>query len=126
MIEVVIIEAGSPPHARGLTDLEDRAIFPLCVSGLSQPCFWDSPETFAVSSGMCNFRSIPARAGETLQLDASTICKTVNPRACGGDQEPHTKVFSQQGQSPRVRGRLRFWAWYACRVRSIPARAGET
>ena len=50
----------------------------------------------------------------------------VNPRACGGDLTPECKYSAEQGQSPRVRGRLFHYGGNPIILRSIPARAGET
>ena len=57
-------------------------------------------------------RSIPARAGETSCRCAWSIRPQVHPRACGGNTYATGISVSQQGPSPRVRGKpvgVLFW-----------------
>ena len=71
-------------------------------------------------------RSIPARAGETIDVLAVLPPGRVNPRACGGDVRAVEDAITQEGQSPRVRGRRDCPLDTDGMERSIPARAGET
>ena len=47
-------------------------------------------------------------------------------RACGGDNNRQSENEKGDGQSPRVRGRLEEIMKRNKKIRSIPARAGET
>ena len=71
-------------------------------------------------------RSIPAWAGETVEVDAETPYAAVYPRVGGGNQSSaqHDKVAA--GLSPRGRGKPVPRRLTYCRLRSIPAWAGET
>ena len=70
--------------------------------------------------------SIPARAGETVQVMQRAGAIAVHPRACGGNvHAPHSHSMPL-GPSPRVRGKLHAAQQEAAGGRSIPARAGET
>ena len=71
-------------------------------------------------------RSIPARAGETTRWVDSQPHATVHPRACGGNLDVARRAAGSGGPSPRVRGKLQELTPSQLRVRSIPARAGET
>ena len=49
-------------------------------------------------------RSIPARTGEPLTLDAASNAPSVYPRAYGGTEIVVPPVETPMGLSPRVRG----------------------
>ena len=51
---------------------------------------------------------------------------TVHPRACGEHRVPESTVYHGRGSSPRVRGTQRKTRRRRCRLRFIPARAGNT
>ena len=70
--------------------------------------------------------SIPARAGETLNLWHVTTLRWVHPRACGGNPFSVRAKIPGVGPSPRVRGKHRLCPCHFHDPRSIPARAGET
>ena len=70
--------------------------------------------------------SIPARAGETPWASALTANRGVHPRACGGNAREMNEKVLAEGPSPRVRGKLETIEQRGLRLRSIPARAGET
>ena len=71
-------------------------------------------------------RSIPARAGETLERTDEQLGRPVHPRACGGNPGETFDDGLKGGPSPRVRGKPdERWQEFSGR-RSIPARAGET
>ena len=71
-------------------------------------------------------RSIPAPAGETTARDGDRGAPTVHPRACGGNSVPTGARDSQDGPSPRLRGKPLRVDRGRDRDRSIPAPAGET
>ena len=75
---------------------------------------------------MAGLRSIPAPAGETECRRVSVLLTLVHPRACGGNCAPAFPAISQEGPSPRLRGKRRQPEATADRRRSIPAPAGET
>ena len=99
--------AGRPPHRSGLS-----------------PRVRGKPDIRAAAPS--GGRSIPACAGET----RCTICParscTVYPRVCGGNLRSQFGVFSDDGLSPRVRGKLGALAAPIMMGWSIPACAGET
>ena len=70
--------------------------------------------------------SIPARAGETRRWAGNVGNEAVHPRSCGGNLGIDRPRPNQKGPSPLVRGKLRQWNLQKARIRSIPARAGET
>ena len=70
--------------------------------------------------------SIPARAGETRRSSRPGSCRRVHPRACGGNRILNLNQFADGGPSPRVRGKQDVGRPAVRRIRSIPARAGET
>ena len=70
--------------------------------------------------------SIPAGAGETILPAVAVTSSKVDPRGCGGDKVCHRPNGSQQGRSPRVRGRHRGVIFCLECAWSIPAGAGET
>ena len=72
------------------------------------------------------YRSIPARAGETCPCRTRSSRTWVHPRACGGNRAVGVFACLENGPSPRVRGKP---GCADCGRRgsgSIPARAGET
>ena len=71
-------------------------------------------------------RSIPARAGETPPEETRTFTPTVYPRTGGGNTLPMSLVVATTGLSPHGRGKRRGGPGRHLRLRSIPARAGET
>ena len=90
--------------------------------GLS-PRVRGNPTTGTVSRS-CS-RSIPACAGEPVQVPLPTVVRRVYPRVCGGTCGGSFRAPSRSGLSPRVRGNRHDPAPPARRKRSIPACAGE-
>ena len=72
------------------------------------------------------FRSIPARAGETLRGQRLPGLRGVYPRPCGGNASLSPLVSPSAGLSPPVRGKPELNIPLRYRRGSIPARAGET
>ena len=72
-----------------------------------------------------NVGSIPACAGEPLDMASGVIDPRVYPRVCGGTIAAVSEGFSAAGLSPRVRGNLRVRIVDPSGWRSIPACAGE-
>ena len=71
-------------------------------------------------------RIIPARAGQTPALMRAISVSTDHPRACGANQGAPADPWSQDGSSPRVRGKLGVLDHSRHLGRIIPARAGQT
>ena len=71
-------------------------------------------------------RSIPAHAGETLQLGGGMRSVRVDPRSRGGDLGSPTTIVDGGGRSPLTRGRLTTSIRRSSGRGSIPAHAGET
>ncbi len=69
--------------------------------------------------------SIPACAGEPVNLPILGIDKWVYPRVCGGTCSVVCSRGTNRGLSPRVRGNLRACVRSTSRTGSIPACAGE-
>ena len=69
--------------------------------------------------------SIPARAGEPVDVGHQISAQRVYPRACGGTSERATGWSATRGLSPRVRGNHYEEPDKIAGPRSIPARAGE-
>ncbi len=69
--------------------------------------------------------SIPACAGEPMNLRSTSFWARVYPRVCGGTEEDREPRTEQWGLSPRVRGNLRWPSRRGHRPGSIPACAGE-
>ena len=70
-------------------------------------------------------RSIPASAGEPLQLVPGHPLAEVYPRECGGTVDLQLMLTCMVGLSPRVRGNLDPKRFTMSPLRSIPASAGE-
>ena len=70
--------------------------------------------------------SIPARAGETGHNPEWSPKPGVYPRTGGGNPAGVNLDLPDDGLSPHGRGKLDGHAFTAGRLRSIPARAGET
>ena len=69
---------------------------------------------------------IPAGAGQTAGLAATTWTARAHPRGCGADDQNEVVIRRGQGSSPRVRGRPT-WPPFWLRARGlIPAGAGQT
>ena len=69
--------------------------------------------------------SIPARAGEPIDVSPPIIVIPVYPRACGGTYYARVEHHTDTGLSPRVRGNRWIAAVGSLPFGSIPARAGE-
>ena len=77
-------------------------------------------------AGLFAVRIIPARAGQTMQASSVEAANPDHPRACGANQGAPADPWSQDGSSPRVRGKLLQFAGGHVAKRIIPARAGQT
>ena len=71
-------------------------------------------------------RFIPARAGNTHPSAPKRRFNLVHPRACGEHKPAAMPTWAFSGSSPRVRGTPAETPPASCRVRFIPARAGNT
>ena len=71
-------------------------------------------------------RIIPARAGQTNIESTLRYRRTDHPRACGANDHPTCGKVSENGSSPRVRGKHRMADALMAVPRIIPARAGQT
>ena len=71
-------------------------------------------------------RIIPARAGQTNIESTLRYRRTDHPRACGANDHPTCGKVSENGSSPRVRGKRSRSCPPRTRRRIIPARAGQT
>ena len=71
-------------------------------------------------------RFIPARAGNTSNLEPRPATSPVHPRACGEHQSPRSGWIHVSGSSPRVRGTHLQTVSNRNASRFIPARAGNT
>ncbi|CAI8736319.1 protein of unknown function [Methylococcus capsulatus] len=69
--------------------------------------------------------SIPACAGEPVQLRCSSSQQAVYPRVCGGAVAWRNQAIGDEGLSPRVRGSLIMAKASVWVIGSIPACAGE-
>ena len=69
---------------------------------------------------------IPAHAGKTCWLAASTPVSTAHPRACGENFKRDDSLKSPAGSSPRMRGKPAIVTVQSTRGRLIPAHAGKT
>ena len=69
---------------------------------------------------------IPACAGKTTATSARTSEKWAHPRVCGENAEKLQGFWIHEGSSPRVRGKLEFFAFAGQRLGLIPACAGKT
>ena len=95
-----LLRFGSSPRVRGKRHMAGRPIWPV--------------------------RIIPARAGQTRLKLHWAMPMPDHPRACGANPCTCVRALSMAGSSPRVRGKHRFCCFLFCRVRIIPARAGQT
>ena len=77
-------------------------------------------------AGLFAVRIIPARAGQTHERKEMQKRASDHPRACGANQGAPADPWSQDGSSPRVRGKLLQFAGGHVAKRIIPARAGQT
>ena len=71
-------------------------------------------------------RIIPARAGQTKPVDIHRFRPTDHPRACGANCVALRAAKTENGSSPRVRGKRIRLALPDAVGRIIPARAGQT
>ena len=71
-------------------------------------------------------RIIPAHAGQTTSGLPGSVTSSDHPRACGANVEMHASLGSHVGSSPRMRGKLICRFCRRCRMRIIPAHAGQT
>ena len=71
-------------------------------------------------------RFIPASAGNTTQRDHQVQGKPVHPRVCGEHWTMPTSPAPSRGSSPRLRGTHPDHPDHLCKVRFIPASAGNT
>jgi len=76
--------------------------------------------------GMARCRFIPARAGNRPDPFTTEIPVPVHPRACGEQDAEKEAVPELDGSSPRVRGTDGRGLNRRCRLRFIPARAGNS
>ena len=77
-------------------------------------------------AGLFAVRIIPARAGQTNIESTLRYRRTDHPRACGANDHPTCGKVSENGSSPRVRGKLVRVLGRVALGRIIPARAGQT
>ena len=71
-------------------------------------------------------RFIPASAGNTLPSKLVTEVSTVHPRVCGEHILNWTQTLIIYGSSPRLRGTHCSLRCRSCKLRFIPASAGNT
>ena len=71
-------------------------------------------------------RIIPARAGQTSRCTLTVASRPDHPRACGANGRVPEIAWTDDGSSPRVRGKRRRHSPLPSPVRIIPARAGQT
>ena len=112
-----------------------REVYPRVCGGTS-PSF-DSPgavgglsprvrgNLFNAKSSSLQRGSIPACAGEPQAWATPSLPGGVYPRVCGGTPKQPPRCLDLLGLSPRVRGNRSGCTSARCRVRSIPACAGE-
>ena len=93
-----------------------------CVDGLSPRVRGNpgQPPPQAATPG-----SIPACAGEPVEMWSCLDRAQVYPRVCGGTRMRVFRDNQRRGLSPRVRGNQRLQPLLAAACRSIPACAGE-
>ena len=80
-----------------------------------------SCKAFVNSSGL-----IPACAGKTVWNEATNFSHWAHPRVCGENSLPTLATETQEGSSPRVRGKLQAVADFFVSYGLIPACAGKT
>ena len=71
-------------------------------------------------------RIIPAHAGQTLVIRWSNARTSDHPRACGANWRGRNPYPTQQGSSPRMRGKPLKARLHNAALRIIPAHAGQT
>ena len=71
-------------------------------------------------------RIIPARAGQTAAGCRRAARAPDHPRACGANYLPLRPLCTNDGSSPRVRGKRQRGVSQDAQDRIIPARAGQT
>ena len=112
-----------------------RPVYPRVCGGTSPPLLRSSnagglsPRVrgnhSSTTSSNVPARSIPACAGEPLQMQSFLAPGKVYPRVCGGTASNAVISCSREGLSPRVRGNLQRGLDKSGDFRSIPACAGE-
>ena len=139
-VEVEPVVGGSIPARAGEPSLEQAPpdwcrVYPRACGGtrVTRPG-WDADRGLSPRvrgnrnknfHAKIRYRSIPACAGEPLELRVVWSHNRVYPRACGGTRIPINNEPLVPGLSPRVRGNPLGHALYQLRFGSIPARAGE-
>ena len=71
-------------------------------------------------------RIIPAHAGQTACATSSEMSRSDHPRACGANILSKTHTDTQNGSSPRMRGKRKTLPFEWVPNRIIPAHAGQT
>ena len=69
---------------------------------------------------------IPAYAGNTFHGPMTNCVRRDHPRVCGEHRSRRFRKFLLQGSSPRMRGTRAVCDGESCRIRIIPAYAGNT
>ena len=123
-------EAGGRPGARPGTGVHPRvcggsprsSTAPATKAGTS-PRVRGKPQFTSVEGE--EVRYIPACAGEAARRPLHHRPGAVHPRVCGGSSLRSRISSSDNGTSPRVRGKRRLWNWGKTPMRYIPACAGE-
>ena len=120
---MLFLRKGPSPRTRGKR--------PACVGGgTPPPRSGPSPRTRGklIQRGhvgrLCG--SIPAHAGETMEVTAIRYDTLVHPRARGGNTIGWSGVGATRGPSPRTRGKRFMFKLAPSFIGSIPAHAGET
>ena len=125
--------AGEPKHEP--TDAPTRAVYPrprggtparscpISLSiGLSPPTRGNRPKAQLIEQAL---RSIPAHAGEPIDVQLVAGENRVYPRPRGGTKIPGYAFAHSLGLSPPTRGNRRLQHQLTEFIRSIPAHAGE-
>ena len=81
---------------------------------------------YAMLIGYARVSTDDQDTGETRSSRWAMIIEKVHPRVCGGNVDGAISYQTQQGPSPRVRGKLQTGLIRASEEGSIPACAGET
>jgi len=90
----------------------------------SSPRVRGTPMLFIWGARLIRF--IPAGAGNTNKLIMQSPPITVHPRGCGEHITQSADKLAKAGSSPRVRGTQCLCSLKKCRIRFIPAGAGNT